>query len=323
MKIVTLSAAACAAVIVLAGGAAPAIAVAADTAAAQRSDYADFRKLAEPLRLIDVVIALNYDQVRNNSVTRDKSQKWRDAFLASVERGVRERRDLLTDAVMQHAYAAFSPQEISRLVVLGYRPFVARYQAAKIDAMRNDQEFAPIQQQIISGDADYLNMTASDHELISRLLYEIGVGIAQSSNLMRPMYEVAFRDAAMADPQPLPPGVIPVPPVPVNPVASPPSDDGQVTEGAWTIPTSKEMDAVYPAVAKKQEVEGRAVVNCEVTATGRLVRCVVESETPQGYGFGAATIAVYQARAHVDPASIRGGVKPGAHKRFTVRWQLG
>ena len=48
--------------------------------------------------------------------------------------------------------------------------------------------------------------------------------------------------------------------------------------------------AVYPERALLRELEGAASIVCQVAERGRLTHCTIESETPEGYGFGKATI---------------------------------
>jgi len=132
----------------------------------------------------------------------------------------------------------------------------------------------------------------------------------------------AAQFAGFADAQPVPPGVIPVPPVPKNPPGVP-HDDSLMTSGTWTYPGMDDIDAAYPKKAQADEIEGQATIYCDVTPSGRLAGCVIVSETPADYGFGAATVALYQAHCYVDPASVPGGIKPGAHFKTTMRWQLG
>ena len=60
------------------------------------------------------------------------------------------------------------------------------------------------------------------------------------------------------------------------------------------VPTPDEVAAVFPARALADRVYGRATVSCVVTADAGLASCEVKSETPEGYGFGAAAIAIAQ-----------------------------
>jgi TonB family protein len=55
-------------------------------------------------------------------------------------------------------------------------------------------------------------------------------------------------------------------------------------------PTGQQMLAVLPKLAFEHGVGGKTSLHCDVTAAGALEACVVEWETPSGYGFGAAAL---------------------------------
>lgn len=57
-------------------------------------------------------------------------------------------------------------------------------------------------------------------------------------------------------------------------------------------PGANPMDWYYPDYAMRMEIDGKTVMSCEVDAEGRWQDCRVESETPAGYGFGEAALAV-------------------------------
>ena len=117
---------------------------------------------------------------------------------------------------------------------------------------------------------------------------------------------------------------IPVPPVPF--ASSPPSpanSTGTYLAGNWTYPGPDEAAADYPAGAQAAEIEGRVTLDCQVAATGKLIACDVIAENPPGYGFGSATVELFMSAAHVDPASVPGGIPAGARKKFTYAWLLG
>ena len=61
----------------------------------------------------------------------------------------------------------------------------------------------------------------------------------------------------------------------------------------------------YPAAAKKAGVEGKALINCRMTASAGLADCRVVSESPEGYGFGDAALQVAGAYK-LDPAVRQG-----------------
>lgn len=120
-----------------------------------------------------------------------------------------------------------------------------------------------------------------------------------------------------------PPPPIPVPPVPSGPPhASAPNHAGSYIAGNWTYPSSESAANAYPEKALQDEVEGRVTIDCAVDASGKLTSCDVVSETPLGYGFGAATVKIFLEGAYVDPASVQGGVVSGCRRKFTYVWAL-
>ncbi len=93
--------------------------------------------------------------------------------------------------------------------------------------------------------------------------------------------------------------------------------------GDWTYPGSDEMGDLYPPRAQDNEIEGTVTIDCAVNATGRVTGCDILSESPAGYGFGLATVKAFIHYAHVDPASVDGGLRDGDRKKFTYKWTLG
>ena len=92
--------------------------------------------------------------------------------------------------------------------------------------------------------------------------------------------------------------------------------------GSWTYPSVEQGEGAYPEKALQDEVSGIAMIDCLVDVSGKLISCDIVSETPADYGFGAATVKIFLEGAHVDPASIPGGLVPGCRKKFSYRWSL-
>ena len=64
-----------------------------------------------------------------------------------------------------------------------------------------------------------------------------------------------------------------------------------ITNPDWVRrPSGSEVDALYPALAKRSWVTGRAVIECGVMVSGLLEDCAIIDESPAGYGFGAAAL---------------------------------
>ncbi len=63
----------------------------------------------------------------------------------------------------------------------------------------------------------------------------------------------------------------------------------------WAVkPTADDMARYYPAAAAAAKTGGRALIDCRVTAEGRLTRCAIRSESPGDQGFGAAALQLAQ-----------------------------
>jgi hypothetical protein len=106
-------------------------------------------------------------------------------------------------------------------------------------------------------------------------------------------------------PKPPPPPEPPKPPVPK--VAS------------WSaFPRASDYETYYPRRAADDEIEGSATVECTAPVTGFVPLCKAVSETPAGYGFGAATVRMMEERARLKPGTF----KSGDLFRHTVRWHL-
>lgn len=66
-----------------------------------------------------------------------------------------------------------------------------------------------------------------------------------------------------------------------------------VTDPDWQVrPTPADMERFYPASAQLLSIEGRASISCQVTTVGLLEGCEVTKETPAGFGFGSAALAL-------------------------------
>lgn len=83
-------------------------------------------------------------------------------------------------------------------------------------------------------------------------------------------------------------------------------------------PSAEDMADAYPRDALRDEIQGRVVMACHLTAEGRLTACAVVEETPPGLGFGAATLKIAPlfrwAPTYGDGKSVGGDV------RIPVRW---
>lgn len=72
--------------------------------------------------------------------------------------------------------------------------------------------------------------------------------------------------------------------------------DGPISvKGAhWAkMPTGDQIAQYYPEAAQRNNTEGDASVRCHVEPTGALRSCYVLTESPEGLGFGQATVLVF------------------------------
>lgn len=85
------------------------------------------------------------------------------------------------------------------------------------------------------------------------------------------------------------------------------------------MPTPDELASVYPVVAMKEGLDGRAVIACGVTPEGFLANCKVASEAPAGKGFGSAALAL-SPQFRMTP-KVRDGKPVAASVNIPVVWK--
>ncbi|RZJ29982.1 MAG: TonB family protein [Brevundimonas sp.] len=108
-----------------------------------------------------------------------------------------------------------------------------------------------------------------------------------------------------------PPVIVPGPPAPPRD----PNLPSMITNPSWVRPVSPE----YPATAIANGVtEGRVTLRCTGNSLGALVGCEVVAETPEGQGFGDATLAAAR-RARLSPLTVDGAAED-ASVQFSVRF---
>ena len=107
-------------------------------------------------------------------------------------------------------------------------------------------------------------------------------------------------------------------PVPVAPSQPPTHDASSYVDGNWTLPTPEQIKAGWPTRAQKDGVEGRVTLDCSIAPDGRLASCDHPVDSPPGYGFGVAAIKLYFKFAHLDPASVTGGLNANSRRKFDV-----
>lgn len=80
-------------------------------------------------------------------------------------------------------------------------------------------------------------------------------------------------------------------------------------------PDAAVMAKAYPAVVADLDIEGRATLDCQITAQGLADPCTIASEAPAGLGFGAAALQVSRAFRFKPP---NGDAKVQAPLRFVT-----
>ncbi|WP_337188808.1 hypothetical protein [Phenylobacterium sp.] len=96
---------------------------------------------------------------------------------------------------------------------------------------------------------------------------------------------------------------------------------GQDREADWLRkPTAETLWAVFPVAAYQKGRSGRAIIACAVTVQGVLRDCRAESEEPQGFGFGAAAVAL-SPQFLMRPA-LRDGKPVESMVRIPINWDM-
>ncbi len=97
---------------------------------------------------------------------------------------------------------------------------------------------------------------------------------------------------------------------------------GYIIAGLLLAGTATKED-YYPARALNEEVQGVATIDCVVQQNGSLALCVIVSEGPRGYGFGAATIKAFSKTYNVkEHPELTQPHDPGDHIQLTYHWTL-
>jgi len=146
-------------------------------------------------------------------------------------------------------------------------------------------------------------------------------------------------------PAPVDPTVKTLPVPPQEPIASAASDgppvvsSTQVTEPSlvaepgpvgppvirkpnWiSKPTGEQLARVYPASALQDEVEGKVLMSCTVTANGSVTACAVTSETPPNRGFGSAALKLTR-HFRMSPKTVDGQAVEGGVVSIPLRFTL-
>lgn len=89
-------------------------------------------------------------------------------------------------------------------------------------------------------------------------------------------------------------------------------------------PTSRQIADAASVEAKRARVDGMVTLRCTIRLDSRLENCRVLSETPSGFGFGAAAVRIAIDRFRFSPpTSGNGRPVSGAELPLGIRFNLG
>jgi TonB family protein len=104
--------------------------------------------------------------------------------------------------------------------------------------------------------------------------------------------------------------------------APPPDTPGLIRPNWLKRPSSADLDAVFPAEARRRGIDGSVVISCEATVEGTLARCAVVEETPRGLGYAYAALALAP-QFRMSPASLDGKPVAGGSVRIPIKFSTG
>lgn len=108
-----------------------------------------------------------------------------------------------------------------------------------------------------------------------------------------------------------------------HPAAVPVTAGSVIEHPDWVErPTGHDLAHWYPRAAQRNGIEGYALIQCKVTLDERVEDCLVEFESPEGMGFGPATVGISGA-FRLRPTRVDGVPVDEAIVRIPINWRLG
>ena len=102
------------------------------------------------------------------------------------------------------------------------------------------------------------------------------------------------------------------------------SDNGPVVTNPRleVAPNTDQLHAVYPLAAQRRGIQGEVLIKCLAGLDHRLTDCVLEEESPSGYGFGGAALQAASIM-RVMPKMVDGVPQPNGEFSTKIRFRLG
>ena len=95
-----------------------------------------------------------------------------------------------------------------------------------------------------------------------------------------------------------------------------------ITNPDWAaLPSGEDFADFYPPSATRNEIEGKATIECHVNSAGLLFECRVLNEQPSEEGFGVAALAL-STKFKMRPATRDGVPVDGGIVRIPIRFTL-
>ena len=151
---------------------------------APQSDYAQFRALNAPYRLIDFLVAGVAGAAARRTRQDPGFQAQGQMMITVYTQVLTENQDAVIDTIMSHAFVGFSHDEVVRLSRKCTEP-IRRAQDFMVDSYAKDENPTGAQvNEVLNKDAAYRALTDDDRALIVRFARAMTTSINQSQPVM-------------------------------------------------------------------------------------------------------------------------------------------